>query len=304
MRNILCAVDLAEPAPRVLAYGAGLARMYGAPLLLVHVFNPPLPLRLALPQYAGDLLDSSARTGLMEDLEQLAEPMREQGLTVRCLVREGRPARELARAARSKEADLVVMGTHGRAGMGRLVLGSVAEETIRTAPCPVLTLPPEGEGSDAEAEPGPESFRRILCPVDHSPDSLAALRTATAIAERVQGIVRLLHVVEWFAPRQLAAYRFLTSSQVPDSVLGDARARLDAIVPTSTSCGFETDVVVADRPYTAILQAASRQPSDLIVLGVRGRGAPGPFAGSTTNRVLRQAPCPVLTVAAEPETEH
>lgn len=116
------------------------------------------------------------------------------------------------------------MGTHGRTGVGRLVLGSVAEETIRSVGCPVLTVPP-GSAEPLGTEPTAVSFSRILCPIDFSPESLAALNMAIVLAERAQGTVSVLHVVEWFDWGQRERHRFLNVPEYPQQAVEDAHAR-------------------------------------------------------------------------------
>jgi nucleotide-binding universal stress UspA family protein len=299
IRNVICAVDMTDLSSQVIQFGAGLAIANRAGLLLAYVFNAPLPLRMALPQYAGEMLDSGARAELLTDLDRLAEPLRQADISVRTLVCEGRPARELVRAAQTHHADVLVMGTHGRTGAGRLVLGSVAEETIRSVGCPVITVPP-GSAEPRGTELTAVSFSRILCPIDFSPESLAALNMAIALAEPFRGTVRVLHVVEWFDWGQLERHRFLNVPEYLQQAVQDAHARLTSLVPRSVRCEVKVlDVAVAPRPYTAVLREAEAHPADLIALGVRGRGAADMLlSGSTTNRVLREARCPVLTTHA------
>jgi universal stress protein E len=299
IRNIVCAVDVTDLTSPVIQYGAGLASAHRAQLLIVYVFNAPLPLRMALPQYAGEMLDSGARCEMLADLDRLAEPLRQRGISVRTFVCEGKPARELVRVAQTHHGDMIVMGTQGRTGVGRLVLGSVAEETIRSAGCPVLTVPPrtaELTGDDLSAV----SFKRILCPVDFSPESATALEMAIALAEHGRGTVRILHVAESFDQEQLETYRFLNVPEYPQQAVRDAYARLTSLVPHAARCELRVlGVAVAQRPYRAVLREAEAHPTDLIALGVRGRGAADMLvSGSTTNRVLREARCPVLTTHA------
>lgn len=230
IRNVFCAIDVTDLSSQVIQYGASFASAHRAQLLLAYVFNAPLPPRMALPQYSGEMLDSGARSELLADLDRLAESLRHAGISVRTLICEGKPARELVRLAHTHQADMLVMGTHGRTGVGRLVLGSVAEETIRSAGCPVLTVPPgsaELTGHDLVAV----SFERILCPVDFSPESLAALNIAIVLAEHAGGAVRVLHVVEWFDREQLERHRLLNVPEYPQQAVEDAHARLTSVVP-------------------------------------------------------------------------
>jgi nucleotide-binding universal stress UspA family protein len=298
IRNILCAVDVSDASGQVMQHAGALASAHEAALLVVYVFHPPAALRLALPQYAGEMLDSAARTELLADLDELAEPLRQRGLSVHTRICEGRPVREIVRAAETQEADLIVMGTRGRSGIGRLVLGSVAEETVRSAGCPVLTVPPGV--AEHTVEDSMVSFEHILCPIDFSPESMAALDMAISVAEPAGGTVRVLHVVEWFDRGQLERHRLLNAPDYPGQAVQDAQDRLRSPIRRSARCEINVlDVVVAARPYTAVLREAEAHRTDLIALGVRGSGSADLLiSGSTTNRVLREAPCPVLTTRA------
>ena len=104
--------------------------------------------------------------------------------------------------ARKWRADLIVMGTHGRSGFERWVLGSVTEKVLRKAPCPVLTVPPPA----GELHPdGSVLFRRIVCPVDFSGASLAALAYAVKLAEESRAEITVLHVLEWLVEDEPSA---------------------------------------------------------------------------------------------------
>ena len=142
LRRILVPVDFSESARPVLDYARDLARDRGAEILLLHVVG--IPVAPFDPAYgvAADpkmLLEmrASAEKGLKELAEQ-AEPSRKVAIHTRVLT--GSPSREIVREARDGKADLVIVGTHGRTGLRHVFLGSVAENVVRLAPCPVLTL--------------------------------------------------------------------------------------------------------------------------------------------------------------------
>ena len=141
-RRILHASDFSPASAPAFASAVAAARKDRAELLLVHVMGPVLP-----PMGDGYIaplvyedLDRAARRQAQRQLDRLVRKARRAGVRVTPLLREGSPADEIARAARSKRADVVVMGTHGRTGLPRLFLGSVAERVVGTAPCPVLTV--------------------------------------------------------------------------------------------------------------------------------------------------------------------
>lgn len=147
-KRICCAVDLSEPSRVALDQAVGAAKRLGAELTLVHVFVPP-------PPAASDVLVSSrelARTEEREAQEALArwrdDAARDAGIPVRAVVLSGDPPAEIARWAREQACDVIVVGTHGRSGFRRLVLGSVAERVVRHAPCSVLVAREAGEPRD------------------------------------------------------------------------------------------------------------------------------------------------------------
>lgn len=143
IRNVLVATDFSEPSATALTYGRAMARSFGARLHVLHVFEP---LWMAGADVAGggialasviDGLEESARKQL--DATVTEQDRRELGAAGVVLTSES-PAREIARYAHETNADLIVIGTHGRSGLSRMLVGSVAEIVVRLAPCPVLTV--------------------------------------------------------------------------------------------------------------------------------------------------------------------
>jgi nucleotide-binding universal stress UspA family protein len=190
-------------------------------------------------------------------------------------------------------ADLVVMGTHGRGGFERLMIGSVAERVLQKAPCPVLLVPPHA----AAASPGEVAFKRILCPMDFSPSASLALGFALDLARQAGGTVTLLHVVEWLTDEEPRMYAQFNVSQYRQQLVDDARRRMQALVNDDPRASTITHRVVLGRSYREILQCAAGQEADLIVMGAQGRGGLElALFGSTTHQVVRAAACPVLTV--------
>jgi nucleotide-binding universal stress UspA family protein len=139
--RILVATDFSACADAALRAATALARAMGSTLAIVHV-QSPLPAYAFAEGAAPDLarLEEDQRRWAQERLEQQAETVRASGLGVSTAIRVGTPADEVVEAAREMGADLIVVGTHGRTGLNRLLIGSVAERIVRTAPCPVLTI--------------------------------------------------------------------------------------------------------------------------------------------------------------------
>ena len=139
-KRISCAVDLSEPSREAMEDAAALAAQLHAELTLVHVFAPP-------PAVAGDVLVSPAEAARVEagEVERALEGWRQDaerraGMPVKALALHGEPGAEILKHARNARVDLVVVGTHGRTGLNKLLLGSVAERVVATARCPVLTV--------------------------------------------------------------------------------------------------------------------------------------------------------------------
>jgi nucleotide-binding universal stress UspA family protein len=191
-------------------------------------------------------------------------------------------------------ADLLVVGSHGRSGFERLLLGSVTERVVRKAPCPVMVVPAH------DAMPPDEiRFRRIVCPVDFSESSSASLKYAFSLAEESDGWLCLLHVLE-IPPefREMPTHEGIDVSRVRAAAEAGALTRLRALVPADVRsyCTVETSVVDG-KAHRQILATAADRHADLIVMGVSGHGAVDRWVfGSNTASVMRGARCPVLTV--------
>jgi nucleotide-binding universal stress UspA family protein len=184
------------------------------------------------------------------------------------------------------------MGTHGRRGFRRLLLGSVTETVLHEAPCPVLTVPPHAPKDGRRV-----IFREILCPVDFSPSSLQALDFALDLARRSNGRVTLLNVVEWLAEESAMLAAPFDGTDVRDHIRQEAEQRLRTLAAEATTADEIQNVVTFGRAPREILRAADAKPPDVIVMGAQGRGGVGlALFGSTTQQVVRAASSPVLTV--------
>ena len=142
VQRILCPVDFSEPSGHALDYAIDLAQALGAELHLMHAYQLPV---YALPDGAlipSAELAASVSTDAQRAFDQLMTRIPE-GLSVTPHLTEGAPHAEVQRLVSELDIDLVVMGTHGRTGLARLLMGSVAERVVRTCPVPVLSVPPE-----------------------------------------------------------------------------------------------------------------------------------------------------------------
>ena len=193
------------------------------------------------------------------------------------------------------DADLLVLGTHGRSGFQRLFLGSVTEKVMRTVKCPTLIVPPRAPEIRPDA---PVTFRRILCPIDFSDSSLGALEYAINMAEESDAKLTVLHVSEVPAVVQEPFVVDGGFAAVREAAAADVLRRLHNLIPDEARAYSTVDAAVVEgRAYREILRKAAEQKADVIVMGVHGRGALDLLLfGSTTHHVIRGSTCPVLIV--------
>jgi nucleotide-binding universal stress UspA family protein len=296
IQRILCPVDFSDHSRRALDYAVTLARWYSAKLTLFHVYQV-VPLAPMVPELLPGLaLGPEYRHSLLRELERFAKPATDEAVPLEVVVAEGPAGTEIVERAKADDCGLIVLGTHGRSGLERFMLGSVTERVLHRAPCPVLTVPPHG----ATAPPSPV-FKRILCGLDFSACALHALEYALSLAEEADACLTLAHVFEADASMPEDWRTSFKPEPVREALVAleaARRARLAEAVPANRggSCRIETVMGCGPAPRE-LLRLAEARAADLIVLGVRGRNAADLlFFGSTTNKVVRQAVCPVLVV--------
>jgi nucleotide-binding universal stress UspA family protein len=277
--NILFATDFSKYSNVALPFVISIARKYGSTVFAAHVhaFAPlgGLPPTIELQAIAAQAMREARAS--MEALESTLH-----GIPHEFIVRRGDIWDELSSIVETKGIDLIVVGTHGRAGASKLLMGSVAERILRQASCPVLTVGPNISG-----EPGSiADIHTILYPTDFSPESMAALPYAVSLAQENQARLYLLHVLP---------------NHVPNSVEASLRARVRALVPPEAKMWCEPKAFIeSGDPAQVILQLAEELAVDLIVLGTKHVSR---FAGTKTHlgmatayKIVRQAICPVLSV--------
>ncbi len=265
-----------------------------AELVIAHAFHvPPLAFAGEAP-FPGDMIErmqEDAQRGLTEAAME-ATRLGAQRLTSRLLT--GLPSDQIVEAVRSDAAvDLVVMGTHGRTGLSRVFLGSVAEKVVRLAPCSVLTV-----REQADVTP----FHHVLCPIDFSESSRHAVELAAKVAESGASRITLLHVLE-------LPVAYSGDPHVPGFIEGldkkaahlleqwadDVRAKVSVPVTTRSTIGS---------PGEQALAALDDDPTfDLVVMGSHGRtGIRRVLLGSVAEKVVRHAACPALIARARTAT--
>lgn len=302
IKQILCPVDLSECSRHAFDRAVGIARCYDAKISILNVSSaaaavPSVPVAREGPGAFG--LHPVERNQLLADIRQFLGLEHWTGIPIEYHVEKARAVhREIVQYAQRLRADLVVIGTHGRSGFERFMLGSVAEKVLRTSGVPVVTVPPQVQNV---VPAGRDPFRRILYATDFSGGSEHALQYAASLSQYAAGQLTVMHVVQPFpvgddpivgTSFDVAAYHAELEKK--------ARAKLGRFVPETLRLGCDTDDVVATgKPYAEILRIAAERRADLIVLGVHGRNALDRLVfGSTTEHIVRRATCPVLTVRA------
>jgi nucleotide-binding universal stress UspA family protein len=295
IRRILWPTDFSDFSRRALEHAVALGRWYEADLTLLHVASF-VPSTATFPPGVSPLTSEPiGHDRILEELNRFADPVAAAGLRSDVVLRDGNAAGEILDLAKTLPADLVVMGTHGRGGFERLVLGSVAEKVLRKACCPVLTVPPTAEEAHTGA---PALFESILCPVDFSPTSMKALDYALSIAQEAKASLTLLHVVEWSPDDEVREHRHFNVPEYRLYLEEEARDMLRYAVPKEARLWCEPrEIVAIGKPREEIQRVARETGAHLIVMGVQGRGAVDLMLfGSTTHHVIREAHCPVLTI--------
>lgn len=285
-RNILFATDFSSAAAQAIPYVRKIAKHYDADLLTLHV-RPPVVNPMTEPgTWSTDIDIEAAKTEDEKHREELLDTF--AGIRTRVLIEEGSIQSCLEEAIEQNDTDLVVIGTRGRTGLGKLLLGSVAEEIFRTVSCPVLTVGPRCDWSRGDGR----QFREILYATDFSPESQGAAAYAVSLAQEFQSRLILLHVI----PEQEAG-DLVSASDVTTS----SEKLLRKLVPPEAEAWCKPEYFVErGDPAEKILEFANLRESGLIVLGVRPeKGVPGAathLQTATAHKVVSQATCPVLTV--------
>ena len=293
INDILIPYDHSTCSDYAVRYGLDLAGSTGA---IAHLLFAEVLFGDEAPRPGGEAWDTMAeRVGFTLNDDDTLTYRGAKIPAQRAVVRDVAAAPAIVLYAEEQGIDLIVMGTHGRRGLSRMLLGSVAAEVVRTAGCPVLTVRQPDE--EAVQPPAPRS---ILGPVDFSRHAREALRQAKAVAALSGARINLLHVVEdRFHP---AFYGMAAQSvydidpRIDEKALAELRT-LDAETPgTDVQVDFH---VRSGHPARAIADFAEEEDIDLIVMSTHGlRGIELFFLGSTAEKVIRRASVPVLTIKA------
>jgi nucleotide-binding universal stress UspA family protein len=302
-RSILVPLDGSPLSERALPLARDLARRTGAALHLAHVhIIHTAPLYTAGLPLADTGADERACESERAYLKALAEQLRiETDIPVETVLLDGAitdsVADLIAAHAREQRIDLAVMTTHGRGGLARFWLGSVADELVRRLTMPVLLLRPDDAAATANALKLP---RRILVPLDGSANAEAVLPYALALGQAAQAEYTLLRVVEPVMvarPAPVAPVVREYDDDLIDKLRIDAQIYLEQIAArlAAQAPAARIEVVVAPQAATAILEEAQQDRIDVIAMATHGRrGLARVLLGSVADKVLRGAMSPVM----------
>lgn len=276
IQNILFPTDFSACAEQAFAQAIQVAKAYGATLHVLNIARQQAEDRANPLDYldASELaaLDAAPEGGVRFVHAQESHPTESSGILA---------------YAEAHAIDLVVMGTHGRQGLGRMLLGSVAEAVVRGAPCPVLTV--------RAGETAVPAIAKILVPIDFSEGSAVVVEQAQQLAARLGAALTLLFVAEarvvpFFSDTGMPTFSYIE----PDpEIVAHAGAALHYLARATPSAAA---LVREGHPAPEIIAVAEEIGAGLVVMSTRGLGGVRGLLGSVADRVIRAAPCPVWTL--------
>lgn len=289
LNSILCPVDFSEFSAAAYQYALSLAEYYRARLVCLHVVEL---WKYPFADYAAHEADYAKFTKALNEggevqLRNFVHKRSPQGTQPEMVVRQGNVSDCTLWFAETENMDVIVMGTHGRRGFDRLVLGSNADRIIRKAACPVLVVSNPAQSAMTTGADGRHRLSRILYCTDFSHNSDGARRYAISLAAEYGAELTLLHVAGNASDMAGA-----------DAIIAEhAREFLEMISDTERKNLNVRYAVKFGKPYEEIVRNAAEEQTSLIIMTARGGDATDRAVfGSTTYRVIQLGPCPVLAI--------
>jgi len=280
MKRVLFPTDFSPHANAALPYAINVAALEGGELHLLHVVVLHSATSPPVGEFSGEEEARAALDGLQTGESRVVHAVR-RGVAASPAILE---------YAEENDIDVIVMGSHGRRGFRRLLLGSVAEEVIRAGQWPVLTVRHESGGAS-----GNLNFARILAPVDFSAQSVEGVSVAADLAKRFGADLDLLHVIDVPVIPEFYGPIVTPGVDVKDAT-DRATARIEEMV-RELAPGITTRTHIRVGGAVHEILEAAKQGVDLIVLPTHGySGWDRALLGSVAEGVLRRAHCPVLTL--------
>ncbi len=297
VKNVLFATDFSAPSEAALPYATAICRRFGSTLHTVHVLSDASLLMMTggVDYVSMSTIYEDAHTEAKEKLDRVSDRL--EGIPHHNYVRHGQVWKNLADIIGENQIDLIVVGTHGRTGFGKLLLGSVAEDILRHATCPVLTVGPKVAGHPKlpalqrrgrDLAPVDLELRQIVFATNFDQNSIIVAQEAVLLAEEFRSRLTLMHVIE--------DYTELGRRPGP---IEDSVVHLKSLIRNDAALQYPPETVLEfGSAPKCILKVAEEREADMIVLGARTSGEVGTthLPWSTAHHVIAQAHCPVLTI--------
>lgn len=280
LANIFFITAFSATSERALRFALAIANWYGSKVFIVHAVKPEP--RYAVPLDRLPLALDPAWQEAQQSLTRFEAAHAFQDIVHETVLEHGEPWSVVSNILDKQKIDLLVLGTHGRLGLKKMVLGSEAEVMLRQATCPVLTVGPHVIPIDAHTwKP-----KNIIFPTDFSETSLHALPLGLSLAEESEANLILLHLTA------------MMPLNAPDDLEEKILKQLSALLPQDAADWCKPEcILLYEFPAEGILRLARERSADLIVMGVRkGTAARSHMPWATATEVVSRAPCPVLTV--------
>lgn len=318
-KKIMCAVDFSSFTNNILSYSVGLCKEFNAKLFLIHIVMDVHNLfKYGETTLDAEMIQVEQLQKAQKLLEELASDL---PVEHELIVNKGEPADEIRRIALEENIELVITATHGKSGIQRFLIGSVTEKLMKIIHCPLLVLHTRRD----ELIPPPNfeiKLKKILVGCDFSPDSKLAFDYGVSLAQEFQAELYLAHVinpmehidlqasdyiygnprdyVSWHSPDYLLMQRRATKEE--REKISELRQQLEKqlyfMLPEESRSWCTPKIKLLDgEPYKELVEYSKEQEVDMIVLGIRGHSLwEKLMVGSTTDRVIRNSPCPVLAI--------
>jgi nucleotide-binding universal stress UspA family protein len=297
IKNVLFATDFSATSESALPYATAICRRFRSTLHLAHVLSEASLLMMTggVDYVSMGTIYEDAHNEAKEKLDQIAAHF--ETIPHHNYVRHGVVWKNLAEIIEQNEVDLIVVGTHGRTGLGKLLLGSVAEDILRHASCPVLTVGPKVSGraklpafrnQDSDLAPVELELRHIVFATNFAKDAARMAHEAAMLADEFHGRLTLMHVME--------DYRHLGSKPEP---IEESLQKLRELIPAKAELQYIPETLLEfGHASERILKAAEEREADMIILGARAHSEIGSthLPWSAAHHVIAQAHCPVLTI--------
>ncbi len=294
--TILAATDFSDTANAAMDWAVELARQQGGRVELVHAVTVPPSVPGYVPTAGADF-EAEVRRAAEARLAETVAGLRERGVETSTFLGPGTPSQVILERAAATRAAAVVIGTRGLTGLRHLLLGSTTQRVVHGARCPVLTVHPGDSGKH-------RTIRTILVPTDFSKDAELAIHASHRLLAGLEQDARLILLHAFNLPIEYTAYGAIPTSvkYLEDTGL-EAERRLYEMAQPLQREGLSVETVARDGdPAHVIADEAERRGADLIAMGTHGHsGLRHLLLGSTAERVVEHAPCPVMTIRAPQE---